>query len=47
MIHLVPSVLIPPHEHDRDAASRAIEGGPENREISVHELMERLEPYLE
>ncbi|EED14210.1 Fasciclin domain family protein [Talaromyces stipitatus ATCC 10500] len=46
VIHLVPSVLIPPHKHDHGASTT--EGGYDgDHGISVDELMGRLEPYLE
>lgn len=54
VIHLVSSILIPPHEHNHsdvlnigrdDEAGR--EHSRDHHKLSVHELMERLEPYVE
>jgi hypothetical protein len=55
VIHLVSSLLIPPHEHDHSDADvpkikeegHEHEHGHKHHELSVHELMERLEAYLE
>ncbi|RYC61457.1 hypothetical protein CHU98_g4764 [Xylaria longipes] len=42
VVHVVSSVLIPPHEHKRGGAWTEEDG-----EISVEELVERLRPYVE
>lgn len=56
VIHLVSTILIPPHEHDHDNSDvpKIKEEGHEHEhehhehhDLSVHELMARLEAYVE
>jgi hypothetical protein len=47
VIHLVSSLLIPPHKHKKEESFTQLFGEEEDEMITIEELTERLEPYLE
>lgn len=48
VVHLVSSILIPPHKHHHDEGyEHEHEHEHEHHDLTVQELMDRLEAYVE